>query len=121
MARYGGVIGFGITEQTRKGIWEPENIVERPYYGDVNKPKRQTSMSNSVNGDVKISAEFSIVADGFADEHFLDIRYLTWKGKKWTVIDAVPDTERPRLNITIGDIWKEEEPEEEEEEEDDDE
>lgn len=113
--RYGGIVGYGVMIETRPGLWEP-TIVDRPAYGDVLRPNRQNT--TPAPNDVKVTNQFSIVADSFARAHYLDIRYATWMGKKWTVMRATPETDKPRLILELGDIWKEEteeEPEEEEE------
>lgn len=103
MAKFYGAIGFAETVETEPGIWE-EKIVERSYYGDVirNTRKLQTA-SNSVNDNVVISNEFSIIADPYAELNIYAMRYIVFKGNKWK-IESV-DVNYPRLTLTIGGLY----------------
>ena len=102
--RYYGLIGYGITKETSQGVWEP-TIIERPYYGDVTRNTRRFPHGESINNDVVISNEISIVADPFAYENVNNIRYIEWSGAKWK-IESV-SIQRPRIVLTIGGVWNE--------------
>lgn len=103
MAKFYGVIGFAETVETDPGIWE-EKIVEHSYYGDIirNIRKLQTP-SNSVNDNINISNEISIVADPYAEQNIYAMRYIEFKGNKWKITDV--DVNYPRLTLTIGGIY----------------
>lgn len=103
MAKFYGAIGFTETVETDPGVWE-DKIVERSYSGDVirNIRKLQTP-SNSVNDNINISNEISIVADPYAELNMYAMRYVVFKGNKWK-IESV-DVNYPRLTLSIGGLY----------------
>ena len=103
MDKYYGTIGFASSEETEPGIWE-EKITERNYCGDVvrNTRRLQTSGS-SVNDNVIVSNQISIVADPYAQLNFHAIRYATFMGAKWKITEV--DVQYPRLILTMGDVY----------------
>ncbi len=102
MARFSGKIGFAESQKTGPGIWE-ERIVERHYYGDVNRAIRKLEAGADINDNVVINNEISIVADPYAQNHVFAIRYAEWQGVKWKVTNA--EILYPRLILTLGGIW----------------
>lgn len=106
MAKFSGNIGFTFEKETRPGIWEP-SIIERPYRGNVVKDIRRWPLGDSINGEITIANQISIVADNFANENFLNIRYLIWKKVKWKVESV--ETKTPRLLLTLGGVYKDDE------------
>lgn len=103
MAKFYGAIGFAETVETEPGIWE-EDIIERSYSGDVvrNTRKLQTP-SNSVNDNVDITNEISIVADPYAEQNMYAMRYIVFKGNKWKI--STVEVNYPRLILTIGGLY----------------
>ena len=102
MAKYFGIVGYAITTETAPSVWE-EEFVEKEYYGDVIKYSKRYQQTNHVNDDIEIRNEISIVADPFAYENFMFIRYVTWMGVKWKVTDVAVDY--PRLTLSIGGVY----------------
>lgn len=104
MSKYCGRIGFACTveDPAESGIWV-EKIVERTYYGEVNRNARRWSNPGKVNEDIDISNELSILSDAYAYQNLSNIRYLTWMGNKWKVSNI--DIQYPRLNLTIGGLY----------------
>ena len=102
MARYSGKIGFVENQKTGPGKWEPVTT-ERMYYGDVNRAIRKLENGASVNDDVVINNEISIVADPYAQKHVFAIRYAVWQGTKWKVTNA--EVLYPRLILTLGGMY----------------
>lgn len=103
--KFFGKVGFMVTEETVPGVWE-EKIVESKYYGDVNRvSKRFNSSSDKLNEDLDINNEISIVADAFAVQNFLRIRYVEWMGEKWEVPSVTLDPDRPRLTLAVGGVY----------------
>lgn len=105
MAKFSGNIGFASYEETRPGIWEPV-LTERHYRGDIIKDIRRWPLGDSINGEVTVSNQISIIADNFANENFNNIRYVTWKKINWVVKDV--ETKSPRLILTLGGEYKDE-------------
>lgn len=103
MARFAGVVGFNLgTQEIRPGVWE-EQIVEKPYFGDVVRASRQVESGDSVNGEISVSNSIEIVADAFASENFFAIRYINWAGTNWSVPEV--EIRRPRLVCRLGGVY----------------
>lgn len=97
-----GIIGYGVTEETRPGVWEPK-MVERFYYGDVTRNTRMLQSANQVNDNINISNIVSVVADPYATQHFHEIRYVEFSGTKWKVTNI--EVQYPRLIMTLGGVY----------------
>ena len=104
MSKFYGKIGFAITTEstTDPGIWT-EEIVERYYYGDFVKMARSLSNGQSINDNVTVSNEITIIADPFANENFCNIRYAEFMGAKWKINNVT--VEYPRLRLSFGGVY----------------
>ena len=103
MTRFYGVVGYSHTVETEPGV--AENVItERPYYGDVLGNSGRLIDSDKVNPDLAVSGQISIVADPYAYEHFMKIKYITWLGVRWkpSTIDA---TKPPRIFLRLGEVY----------------
>ena len=100
MAKWHGQVGYVATMETEPGIWE-EVATEKEYDGDLIRNTR--TLQNSINDDVNLSNEISIIADPFANQNFYSMRYVTFNGIKWKVTKV--DVEYPRLILTVGGIY----------------
>ena len=102
MAKYYGEVGFGETVNTN-GVWN-DHITVRHMSGDIVRDSyRYAQGTEKVNMDKVLVNTFSLIADGYAEEHFLAIRYVEWKGVKWKAQSIQYD--RPRIIITAGEVW----------------
>jgi hypothetical protein len=99
MAKWYGNIGYAKMVETEPGLWE-EQIVELPYYGDLGRNTRKLQNSSSVNDDVNIANEISIVADPYANENIYAMRYVEFMGAKWKITNV--EVQYPRLILTVG-------------------
>lgn len=97
-----GKIGYGITEETKPGVWTTKPV-ERFYYGDVTRNYRTLQPGNQVNDNINISNIISVVADPYATNHFHEIRYVEFGGTKWKVINV--EVQYPRLLLTLGGVY----------------
>lgn len=104
MAKFYGVIGYAETFETSPGVWT-EQITERYYSGDVLKVSKKWQTGESLNDDLVISNEISIVADPFAYNNFHNIRFVQWMGAKWKVNRM--DIQRPRITLSLGGVYNE--------------
>ena len=104
MAKFYGIIGYELTEETEPGIYV-ERIVENAYFGDVIRNSRRLQDRSKVNDDVNISNQISIVADPFANNNFHSMRYVEYMGAKWKITDV--EVQYPRLLLTIGGLYNE--------------
>lgn len=100
--KYYGKIGFAITEEVRLGVWE-EVIKEKPYKGEFARLSKNQAQSSEPIDSIKLSQQVSIVADPFANDNFMNIRYLTYKKVKWAITDV--QIEGRRLILTTGGIY----------------
>lgn len=100
--KYYGAVGYAETAQTVAGVWE-EVITERNYFGDILQVHRRLDSSDKVNDDISISNKISIVADPYAINNFMNIRYVTWLEKKWKVSEVSVET--PRLVLSLGGLY----------------
>lgn len=100
--RFHGKVGYGASVETSPGVWE-DQIVERDAQGDVIRASRAMTGGDQVNPVLSLGNSISIVADAFASEHILEMRYVTWQGVRWTVADVT--VERPRLILALGEVY----------------
>lgn len=100
MSKFFGNVGYAETVETSPGVWV-EQIIERPYYGDVLRNYRRLEGNTEVNEDISLSNEISIVADPYAYDHYINIRYVILHGVKWKV-SSVDAGSFPRLIMQIG-------------------
>lgn len=102
MAKFYGMVGYTETAEVEPGLWA-EQIIERPYYGDLIRNSSKFSSSDSVNGDISFANEISIVSDPYANQNFCFMRYVTFMGAKWTVTSV--EVKYPRLILSIGGVY----------------
>lgn len=102
MAKFYGLIGFAESVETRPGVWKDE-IVERPYDGDLIRNTRRLQPSDNLNDNINVSNEISILADPYANENFHSMRYVEFMGSKWKVTNV--EVLYPRLILTVGGVY----------------
>ena len=102
MSKYFGKIGFGVTEETRPGVYEQKMTVKE-YYGDIVRNSRRLENGGKVNDDLNINMTLSIVADPFAYQNFHQLKYVEYMGAKWKATSVEP--QYPRLTITLGGVY----------------
>lgn len=102
MAKFFGVVGYAITEETAPGVHR-EKVVEREYYGDVLTNSARWQSGASLNDDLLLNSKISILADPFAYQHDYAIRYVKVMGAEWKVTAVEPA--HPRLILTIGGVY----------------
>lgn len=104
MAKFFGSIGYADTVETAPGVWE-EQIVEYSYYGDLIRNTRQLQSGETLNDNINVANEISIVADPFARQNFHKMRYVEFMGAKWKISNV--EVGYPRLILTIGGLYNE--------------
>ena len=105
MAKFRGAIGFATTveDPDSPGVWNDE-IIEKTYSGDlIRNTRRLQTTSDTVNDNVIISNEISIVADPYAQENMYAMRYVVIRGAKWKI--ETVSVEYPRLKLSIGGVY----------------
>lgn len=104
MAKFYGLIGYADSVKTAPGVYE-EKIVEYPYSGDLIRNTRQLQSAETLNDNINVANEISIVADPFARENFHRMRYVVFMGAKWKISKV--EVGYPRLILTIGGLYNE--------------
>lgn len=102
MAKFYGSVGYADTVETAPGVWE-EGITERMYFGDLTRNTRRLQSSETLNDDINVANEISIVADPFANQNFHKMRYVSFMGSKWKITNV--EVQYPRLILTIGGVY----------------
>lgn len=111
MARFAGTVGYGVSVETKPGVWQ-DQITELPYYGDVIKESSTLSVGKTssaltsgptLNRVLALTNNISIVADPFMQENFYAIRYVRWSGALWEVNSV--DVQIPRLILVLGGVY----------------
>ncbi len=103
MAKFCGLIGYAVPEETSPGIWE-DKITEREYCGDIiNNTSKWSSDSDSTIDELNVNNRFSILADPFAYENFQAMKYVNFMGANWKITSV--DVQYPRLILTVGGIY----------------
>lgn len=102
MAKFIGVIGYSISNETSPGVWTDE-VVERPYTGDVITTRYTWRSTENVNPNVTVSDTISIIADGFIMENLYSMKYVKWRGAKLSIVNS--RIERPRVIVEIGGLY----------------
>ena len=104
MSKFHGNIGFVNYEETAPDVFA-EVTEERLYSGDIlRKINRSLSMQQSINDNIVLNNQISIIADPYINEHFPSIKYVVWKGAKWKVT-SVDASNPPKFILTLGDIY----------------
>ena len=102
MAKFYGPVGYAETVETAPGVYV-EKITERMYFGDLTRNTRRLQSSETLNDDINVANEISIVADPFARKNFHKMRYVTSRGAKWKISKV--EVGHPRLILTIGGLY----------------
>lgn len=103
MAKFYGEIGFAQTKETSPDVWT-EEIMTRQYTGDLLSSNRKLqSSADTINDGINLTNRISVIADPYAFQNFFAIRYVTYMGSKWKVIDA--EVVMPRLILSLGGLY----------------
>ena len=102
MAKFYGPVGYAETVETAPGVYV-EKITERMYFGDLTRNTRRLQSSETLNDDINVANEISIVADPFANQNFHRMRYVGFMGANWKISNV--EVHYPRLILTIGHSW----------------
>ena len=104
MARFYGEIGYGnsVEDPPDSGVYV-DRIIEHSYYGDVIRNTRRIDSGESLNDDISVGNSISIIANEYAVEHFMKIKYVRWAGVLWTVTEV--EVKSPRLILSLGSVY----------------
>lgn len=104
MARFSGVIGYGETVESPpdSGVFVAQ-ITEYPYSGDVLRNTRALEEGVGLNKNITVGNRISVVADEYANDHIYEMKYVMWRGVRWTVTNV--DVQHPRLILSLGEVY----------------
>lgn len=105
MAKYYGHIGFATPISDERPGVTYDDIVERPYYGEIIRNARRVQSGDKVNEDLTLSNQISLLLDPYLTKNYYNIRYLTFMGAKWRVTNI--EMRYPRMIIDIGGLYAE--------------
>lgn len=101
--KFAGKIGFWLNDvEVSPGVFE-NKIVEKTYFGDVERNNRVWQQANQQNDQLKINNSISILSDLFAQKNLASIRYVIWNGVKLKVSSVSLDY--PRIKLEIGGMY----------------
>ena len=102
--KYYGMIGYGVEAEslTQPSVWESV-IVERPYKGELIRNSRRIQTGEDINDNITISNEITIIADPYALQNYMNIKYAEVRGARWKV--NYVEVNHPRLRLTLGGVY----------------
>lgn len=104
MSKYYGNVGYVEHIEAKPGMWI-EQIIERPYFGDVDRDISHWQPTENLADDVKLNNQISIVADPYALDNYYNIRYVTFNNSKWKV--SAVTLAYPRIVLNMGGLYHE--------------
>lgn len=103
--RYADKLGFILTEETSPGVWSTKTIT-KDVVGDVVQRAYRWEDAQSVNANLDITNQITVVCDNFCIHNMFALRWAGWMGKKWNVSRV--ELKSPRLILTLGKEYIEE-------------
>lgn len=104
MSKWFGYIGYSVTKESEEspGVWI-DNIIEKPYMGDILRLNSDWRNSQNVNDDLTLSHKISIVAEPFAKNNFSQMKYVKIFNNYLKITSV--EIQYPRIIITVGEVW----------------
>lgn len=102
--RFHGKVGFIEQVEVRPDVWKPIPM-EREYSGDViRKSNRSVEVATTINDDIVVNNQISIIAEPYINQHFPSIKYVKWNNGCWKVT-SVDQSNYPRLILNLGEVY----------------
>ena len=102
MGKFYGEVGYVTTSETVPGKWKVV-VTEKKYAGDLTRISRIWQSGQKINDDMNISAQVSIIADPYFQDHMHEIRYIKFNGIPWEVNTIEPNY--PKYTLMIGGVY----------------
>ena len=100
--RYSGKLGMSQQTEVRPGIYE-DVITEVPVLGTVNQVTSVLDGGDRVLPDYSTTTNIEVPARSVGERDNSDIRYITYKGKRWQIASIVEQP--PKIVIYIGEVY----------------
>ena len=91
-----------MTRETEEGVWL-EDFVEIPVKGVIRSLYARNDNSSSVNTNLRLTNEISILMDTKIETYLETLKYVVWKGSKWEVQSI--GVNYPRVTINLGGLY----------------
>jgi len=104
MAKFYGAVGYldGFIE-TEPGVQEP-HYTEHQSFGDIiRKSRNLVPPTDTINSDVKLNHQISILMDAYVQDNYVNLRYVRWRDVAWTVTSL--EVKEHRLILEVGGRW----------------
>lgn len=102
MAKFHGVLGYAISEETSPGIYT-ETITEKNCSGDILRNSQRSEDGGQVISNVVLNNSFSVIGNAFAYQHLQFLRYVKWMDVKWKITNI--EFRTPRIILTVGGVY----------------
>jgi hypothetical protein len=102
MSRFSGLLGFVRTELSDGGIYN-EVSTEIKAKGTFRKISSRVYSEQEVNASVRLANEISVIGNNEIFNHLNSLKYVVWKGTKWSVTTIT--LEPPRVIIVLGGVY----------------
>lgn len=102
MAKFCGVLGFSITEETKPGVWV-QHVTEHTVYGDLLKNSFRNEKSENLNDNFSVNHQVSILMDPYVMKNFSMLKYVKFMDTAWKVNSF--EMQYPRLILTLGGVY----------------
>lgn len=102
MAKIRVIVGYAETSETAPGVWTA-GIKEVTYSANQIRNSSKWQTSNSVNGNIDVNNQISILSDAYSVNNFQNIRYVKYRGAAWQVTSV--EEQYPRLILNVGGVY----------------
>src|SRR5690625_3109642 len=88
MAKYSGLVGYGIQTETTPGVWKTVDT-PRMMKGDFYMESSRHQNGDKVNEDISLNHRISLMADEWVMKHYPLMRWIEIDGIKWELTSEV--------------------------------
>lgn len=104
MAKTVTAVCYCIPIEIEPGVWEGDNERIIGYPADITRlNSRWSTNTDSTNDNVTLNSQISFVADAFANQYFVYIKYANVYNIKWKVTNV--EVQHPRIILTLGGVY----------------
>ena len=96
------LIGFAEEVETAPSVFQ-EVVTEKRFSADIKRDTGGRSDAEKVNLDFTVGNTFSILANSETNNKLHAMRYVRWRGSRWTISDV--SVEPPRLVLRLGGLY----------------
>ena len=101
--RYSGKLGISEQKEVRPGIWE-EVITEHDVLGTVEQSTEVLEQGDDILPRYRTNTSISVFARGLGSPDNSNLRYVTYRGKRWQIASDV--SQYPRLVLYLREDYR---------------